>query len=59
MYANVSIRVTPGIRHVVVRPLRAAPLDQSLGVVDQVLKAAVVQIGGGQRHSAYSSSGIT
>ncbi len=48
-----------GVGDVVVRPLRAAPLDQPLGVVDQVLEAAVVQVGCRQRHSAYSSSGIT
>ncbi len=48
-----------GVRDVVICPFRAAPLDQSFGVVDQVLEAPVVEVGGGQCHPAHSSSGIT
>ena len=47
------------VGHVVVRPLRAALLDQALGVVDEVLEAAIVQVGDRQGHRAHSSAGIT
>jgi hypothetical protein len=39
-----------GIGHVVIGPLRAAPLDEPLRVVDKVLEPAVIEIGGGQGH---------
>ena len=39
-----------GIGHVVVGPLGTATHDQSFGVVDQVLEAAVVEAGCGRRH---------
>jgi hypothetical protein len=34
----------------VVGPLRATLLDESFGVVDEVLEAAVVEVRDGQRH---------
>ena len=37
-----------GVGHVVVGPLRATSLDEPLGLVDEVLEAAVVQVGGVQ-----------
>ena len=37
-----------------VAPLRAALLDEALGVVDEILEAAVVEVRGGQGHG-YSS----
>jgi hypothetical protein len=46
----------PGVVDVVVGPLGAALLDQPLGVVDQRLERAIVEVGGGQRHD-YSSAG--
>ena len=48
----------PGVVDVVVGPLRAASLDEPLGVVDEVLEAAVVQVGRGQHHRGQCSSGI-
>ena len=39
-----------GVGHVVVGPLRGALLDVALGVVDELLEAAVVEVGGGQCH---------
>ncbi len=39
-----------GVGDVVVRPLRGALLDVALGVVDELLEAAVVEVGGGQCH---------
>ena len=44
MNANVSISVTPGIGDVVVRPLRATALHESLRVVDEVLEPAIVEV---------------
>lgn len=40
----------PGVGDVVVGPLRGALLDVALGVVDELLEAAVVEVGGGQGH---------
>ena len=59
MKANVSIRVTPGVRHVVVGPFRAALLDEPLGVVNQVLEPPVVEVGHGQGHQRSWPSGMT
>ncbi len=39
-----------GVGDVVVGPLRGALLDVALGVVDELLEAAVVEVGGGQGH---------
>ena len=39
-----------GVGDVVVGPLGAALLDEPLGVVDEVLEPAVVEVGDGQRH---------
>jgi hypothetical protein len=46
----------PGVGDVVVGPLRTALLDHPLGIVDEVLEAAVVQARDGQAHRAASSS---
>ncbi len=46
------------IGHVVVGPLRDAPLDEALGIVHQVLEAPVVEVGGREAHRA-GSSGMT
>jgi hypothetical protein len=46
-----------GIVDVVVGPLGAALLDQPLGVVDQRLERAVVEVGSGKRHGDDSSAG--
>lgn len=40
----------PGVGHVVVRPLRGALLDVALGVIHELLEAAVVEVGRGQCH---------
>lgn len=39
-----------GVGHVVVGPLRGAPLDVALGVVDELLEAPVVEVRGRQCH---------
>jgi hypothetical protein len=39
-----------GVGDVVVGPFRASLLDQAFGVVDEVLEAPVIEIGGRQRH---------
>lgn len=39
-----------GVRDVVVGPLRGALLDVALGIVDELLEAAVVEVGRGQGH---------
>jgi hypothetical protein len=48
----------PGIGDVVIGPLRAAPLDESFAVVDEVLEPPVVEVGRSERHG-HSSDGIT
>ncbi len=49
-----------GVRDVVVGPLGAALLDVALGVVDELLEAPVVEVGGGQGHqTSLSVDGIT
>jgi hypothetical protein len=47
-----------GVRHVVVGPLRAPLLHQAFGVVDEVLEAAVVEVGGGESGHHATSAGI-
>lgn len=42
----------PGVRDIVIGPLGAALLDIALGVVDELLKATVVEMGCGQGHQA-------
>jgi len=42
--------VTPGSETFVVRPLRATLLDEPFRVVDEILEAAIVQVGDRQGH---------
>ncbi len=46
----------PGVRHVVVGPFGRALLDVPLGLVDELLEAPVVQVGGRQGHQAAPAS---
>jgi hypothetical protein len=47
-----------GVSNVVVRPLRAATLNQALGFIDEVLECPVIKVWCGQGHDS-SSCGMT
>ena len=45
----------PGVRHVVVSPLRAALLHEALGIVDEVLESPIVEVWDRKCHRSASS----
>ncbi len=46
------------IGNVVIGPGGIAQLDQSLGLIDEVLETSIIEVGGGKRHGS-TSVGIT